>query len=311
MRGAAVPVAALVIGGLLLGGGIAGSAATAHAFGVSIEGLPGNLQPLASFEQMVGRDVSIANWYVDFTTPEFDAASATAIADQGITPMITWQPMDSNLPNPVDQPGYTLESIINGSWDGLLTTWAKEIASWGRPIMLRFAHEMNGNWYPWDEGVNGNASGQYVQAWRYVHELFHKNGATNVEWVWSPNVDYSGSTSLAELYPGDGYVNFVGIDGYNWGTSQSWSSWQTPQQVFDPTITDLHSFTHKPIILTEVSSAEKGGSKARWIARFFAWLKATPSIAGFVWFDIKKEADWLVQSSLASEAAFVAGLAGY
>jgi Glycosyl hydrolase family 26 len=177
--------------------------------------------------------------------------------------------------------------------------------------MLRFAPEMNGNWDPWDEGTNGNTSGQYVQAWRHVHDLFVADGAADVQWVWSPNTDYSGSTPLIELYPGNAYVDYIGIDGYNWGTSQSWSAWQTPEQVFNPTIADIRSFTHERILLTEVSSAEEGGSKARWITRFFAWLEATPAVIGFVWFEFRKEADWLVQSSSASKAAFVAGLATY
>jgi beta-mannanase len=69
-----------------------------------------------------------------------------------------------------------------------------------------------------------------------------------VEWVWNPNIDYAGSVPLPRLYPGDGYVDYVGLDGYNWGTSQSWSTWQTPQQVFDPTIADVRTFTQKPII---------------------------------------------------------------
>ena len=277
-------------------------------FGVSVKGLPTNLGPLGSFETLVGRPVDVANYYVDFTTPNFDAAAATAMADHGATPMITWQPMNGNLANPVTQPGYQLADIIDGSWDSLLATWAKGIAAWGRPIMLRFGHEMNGNWYPWAEGVNGNTAGQYVQAWRHVHRLFAANGATNVTWVWSPNADYPGSTSLSELYPGDAYVDDIGLDGYNWGTSQSWSAWQTPQQVFGPTLADLRTITHKPIVLTEVSSAEAGGNKATWINQFFSWLEATPAVTGFIWFEFNKEADWRVESSAASRAAFVADL---
>jgi beta-mannanase len=275
---------------------------------VSIDGLPGNLTPLESFETMVDRPVNIANYYVDFTSLSFSAAEATTIVEHVSEPMITWQPMDSQLPDPVNQPDYTLASIIDGSWDNLLNTWAAAIAAWGRPMLLRFAHEMNGNWYPWAEGVNGNSAGQYVQAWRHVHDLFVSDGASNVKWVWSPNVDYPGSTSLPELYPGNAYVDYVGIDGYNWGTSRPGSVWQTPRQVFDPTIADVRTFTHKRIVITEVSSTEQGGSKAQWIDEFFSWLEATSRVIGFVWFQFDKEADWRVQSSPAAETAFISGL---
>ncbi len=301
-------IAALAVFGFPTAVREANAAPAPLSVGVSIDGLPANLGPLQSFERMVGRSVNIASYYVNFTTPSFSTADASGIANLGATPMITWEPMDTNLPNPVVQPGYTLASITDGRWDGLLTTWAREIAAWGRPLMLRFAHEMNGNWYPWCEGVNGNTAGQYVQAWRHVHDLFVAAGATNVEWVWSPNVDYPGSTSLTELYPGDAYVDYVGIDGYNWGTSQSWSGWQTPQQVFNQTIADVRTFTTKPIILTEVASAEQGGNKARWINQFFAWLKATPAVTGFVWFEFNKETNWLVNSSTQAKRAFIANL---
>jgi beta-mannanase len=278
------------------------------SFGVSISGLPTSLRQLQSFESTVGRQVGIADYYDDFASPNFNAAAATAIANQGMTPMLAWEAMDGTLADPVNQQAYTLASIIDGSHDPLLTTWAREIKAWGRPFMLRFAPEMNGNWNPWSEGVNGNTSGQYVQAWRHAHDLFVAAGATNVQWIWNENVDYDGSTPLLGLYPGDAYVDMVGIDGYNWGTSQSWSSWQTPQQVFDPTINDIRTFTAKPIIICEVASSELGGSKAQWVTQFFAWLKASDNVTGFVWFEFNKETNWLVESSASSKAAFIAGL---
>ncbi len=286
----------------------AGARTTAGLFGVSMAGLPPHLALLESFETMVARNVDVVGWYRDFTTPTFLAADATPIVEHGSTPMITWEPWDSQLPDPVKQPGYTLATIIDGRWDELLNTWAVALTAWAEPVFLRFAHEMNGNWYPWCEGVNGNAAGQYVEAWRHVHDLFVEAGARNVKWVWSPNVDYPGAAPLAPLYPGDDYVDHVGIDGYNWGTSRSWSTWLTPEQVFGPTIAAVRRLTDQPILLTEVSSAEEGGSKGRWVSDFFAWLQATPAVTGFVWFQFQKEADWRVESSPAAQSAFVTNL---
>jgi len=302
------------VGGRPAGAGDGSKAAgvlPARFFGASIGGLPSNLAPLGTLEAMVGRRTNVANWYVDFTTPDFDAGAASALSGRGTVPMITWEPWDSSLADPLSEPAYNLGTIIAGNWDHLLTTWATEIAAWGRPVLIRFAHEMNGNWYPWSEGVNGNTVGQYVQAWQHVHNLFAANGAGNVTWIWSPNTDYYGSTSLKELYPGDSYVSQIGLDGYNWGTTQSWSTWQSAKQIFTATIADVRSFTSKPILLSEVASAEKGGSKATWVANFFSWLESTPAVTGFVWFEFNKETDWRVVSSRASEAAFVSALNGY
>ena len=128
--------------------------------------------------------MNIADYYDDFASPHFNAAAATAIVNHGSTPMLAWEVLDGTLADPVNQPAYTLASISNGSHDVLLATWAREVGAWGKPFMLRFAPEMNGNWNPSSEGVNNNTSGQYVQAWRHAHDVFVANGATNVQWVW-------------------------------------------------------------------------------------------------------------------------------
>jgi hypothetical protein len=278
------------------------------SFGVSVPGLPTVVTALNAFETLVGRKVSIASYYQDFASgPNFDAASATRLWNAGAMPMLAWEPENGGGPV-TNQPAYSLARMIAGAQDHLITRWAREIAAWGKPILLRFAPEMNGNWNPWSEGVNGNLAGQYVQAWRHVHTLFVRAGASNVLWVWNPMVNFTGSTPLAELYPGDAYVDVVGLDGYNWGTSQSWSTWQTPAQVFAATVTAVKRLTARPILLCEVASSEKGGNKAAWVSQFFSYLAATPAIHGFVWFEFNKETDWRVESSLSSEHAFIAGL---
>jgi hypothetical protein len=309
-----VLVPALVVAGpvprVSTGSSPAAAATTipARSFGVSVPGLPTNLTALHAFEAMVGRKVSIVSYYQDFASgPNFDAASATRVWNDGGFPMLAWEPENGSGPL-TNQPAYSLRAIIAGAQDQLMIRWAREIAAWGRPIMLRFAPEMNGNWNPWSEGVNGNVAGQYVRAWRHVHNLFVQARASNVVWVWNPMINFTGSTSLAELYPGDAYVDVVGLDGYNWGTSQRWSTWQTPAQVFAGTVVAVRRLTARPIVLCEVASSEKGGSKATWMSQFFAYLAATPAIRGFAWFEFNKETDWRVESSLTSERAFIAGL---
>ncbi len=78
--------------------------------------------------------------------------------------------------------------------------------------------------------------------------------------------------------------------------------------MFGPTISVLRRITSRPVVLCEVASSEDGGNKAQWVTEFFVYLKQTTDIRAFVWFDFNKETDWRVQSSLASERAFIAGL---
>jgi beta-mannanase len=117
---------------------------------------------------------------------------------------------------------------------------------------------------------------------------------------------------LSELYPGEGSVDEVALDGYNWGTTQTNSTWQSFGQVFGPGLAQLATFTSRPVSIGETASTESGGNKAAWINDMFTQLQSTyPQVVGFVWFDFNKETDWRVDSSPSSLAAFSAGVHCY
>jgi beta-mannanase len=206
----------------------------------------------------------------------------------------------------INQPAYCLANIIAGHFDAYITKWAQDSKAWGHPYFLRFAHEMNGNWYPWSEQVNGNRAGQYVQAYRHVHDIFSAQGATNVTWVWSPDVVYNGSTPLSELYPGSSYVDWIGMDGYNWSIVQG-HQWQSFNQVFGRTYNNiLNMSTGKPLMVAETASAEIGGNKAAWILNAYDSQipHVFPAIRAVIWFNETKETDWRIESSPSTRAAF-------
>ena len=273
-------------------------------------GMPSSLGDLQSLSVSLGASPGIDMWYEQWSSaPDFPAADASTIVQSGAMPEITWEPWDPD--NGVNQPAYSLAAIAAGNYDSYILRWAQEIKAWGHQVMLRFAEEMNGNWTPWSEGVNGNAPGSFVAAWDHVHNIFAAAGATNVTWVWSPSVVWSTSTPLSELWPGNSYVNAVALDGYNWGPLHPDSGWQTFSQIFQPSIGQVQQLTQDPLYIGEVASTELGGNKAAWITDMFATLKANPEIKGFVWFDIQKETDWPIDSSPGSLAAFRAGLATY
>jgi hypothetical protein len=279
-------------------------------FGVSLPGVPTDLSGLRSLSVTLGRTPDTVMWYAQWSSaPHFPASRASAIAPLGAVPEVTWEPW--NPVAGVKQPSYSLAVIAAGAWDGYLRQWAKDIRSYGGPVRLRFGHEMNGNWYPWAEGVNGNAPGSYAAAWRHVHDVFRAQRVANVRWVWSPNVPYSGSTPLARLWPGDGYVDEVALDGYNWSRLLPWTTWTGFAALFDTGLAQVAALTSRPVSIGEVASTEVGGDKAAWISDMFVALAARPQVRGFTWFDWNKETDWRVDSTSASLAAFRAGLASY
>jgi beta-mannanase len=175
---------------------------------------------------------------------------------------------------------------------------------------MRFDHEMNGWWqFPWSEQVNGNQPGDYVKAWKHVHDIFTQAGATNVTWVWAPNIIGPNTTPLASLYPGDTYVDWLAMDGYNWGSDHS-NVWQSFSQVFAPTYSALTQLAPgKPIMLAETASSENGGSKAAWITDAMqTQLPANfPMIKALVWFNWNagdSTLSWPINSSQSALDAF-------
>lgn len=226
------------------------------------------------------------------------------VRSHGSIPLVTWDPENPSVSGPV-QPTYSLQNIINGNFDAYITRWAQDSKAWGHPYFLRFAHEMNGYWNAWSEQVNGNKPGQFVLAWRHVHDIFTRLGVSNVTWVWTPNIDYSTSTPLRELYPGDAYVNWVGMSGYNWGTLGG-HVWQSFTSVFSQTYYDILNITSLPMMIPETASTEIAGNKAGWITDAFVTQlpRNFPRIRAFIWFNEPKETNWQIESSSSSQNAF-------
>lgn len=267
-----------------------------------------DLETVNAWEQMIRKHASVVMWYADWTTPPPPRRQLDAIAARRSTPEITWEPWRSfHVPKPVrHQPTYRLRNIIDGRFDAYIRTWAKALAAYRRPVRLRFAQEMNGNWYPWSESANGNRRGEFVRAWRHVYTVFRRAGATNVQWVWSP----AAINMSATQYPGDRYVTFVGLTAFNGGAQLRYTRWHSFAWVVGGTLRRLHAIApEKPVELSEVGCAEKGGSKAKWIAEMFVTLKRHPEIRSLLWFDVVKWSDWRVGSSVAAAEAFAAGVA--
>ena len=276
-------------------------------FGVGTPGGPTASAELDAVASLAGEAPSIVLSYKDFNQAP-PIAELNAVRGRGATTLLTWEPWVWG--GGTEQPAYALKRIIAGDHDAYLRQWGEALAAWGHPVMLRFGHEMNGNWYPWAEGINGNQAGDYAAAWRHVHSVLASTGSTNITWVWNPNVPYWGSTALEGLYPGSAYVDAVALDGYNWGTSASWSTWLSPSQLFGEGLARLRQIAPgKPILIAETASAEAGGSKADWNTALISYLSAQSDVTAMIWFHFSKEADWRINSSASSAQALSAALA--
>lgn len=257
-----------------------------------------------TYNSLIGVSPSVIVFAHDWVHRSFVASDFDFIYGRGATPMVTWMPNDYTVTG-ID-PRFALANIIRGDFDAYITSYAQQAAAYGKPFYLRLAHEMNGDWYNWGMGVNGNTSDQYIAMWRHVHDIFAANGATNARWVWCPNITAQGQRGFGDLYPGNGYVDWVALDGYNFGTSQSWSSWQSFATVFNASYQVITSLTTQPLMIAEVASAEAGGSKATWTTQGLLTDIPTnyPRIRAVLWFDQNKEADWAINSSTEALTAY-------
>jgi mannan endo-1,4-beta-mannosidase len=279
--------------------------------GIMTNGGPYDFTQLDRFAQAVGYQPSVYEFAQGWAVNQFDPNAIDNVAERGMLPLISWEPWDYRRHSKIAslsgiQPAYSLSHIINGDYDSYIRSWAEGVKSLHYTIAIRFAHEMNGNWYPWAVFTNGNSVGEYVKAWRHVHDIFTQIGAKNVIWVWSPNITYTGSANLAELYPGNNYVDWIGLSGY-YGTP-GMIQYRSFNATFGQTIAQLRRFTNKPIVITETGATNVNGMMERWIVQMFQQLPAQADIIGVIWFEGVSVIDWQVADNPAAAAAFRAGL---
>ncbi|MFI6036475.1 glycoside hydrolase family 26 protein [Streptomyces sp. NPDC051315] len=270
-----------------------------------------DLTEAARFTRRTGHRPQVYEFSLDWASDRFDARLIDNVARRGMMPLVAWEPWDHREEPEEEQlrgeqPRYRLSRIIDGAFDAYVRSWAEGIASLGYPVGIRLAHEMNGYWYPWCEQANGNRPGEYVRAWRHVHRIFERAGATNAVWVWSPNVHYENATPFEGLYPGDAYVDWVGLSGYYGTTGRE--NYRSFDAIFSASERRLRRITAKPLAITELGATDAAGRKAEWIAGMFRALPRHPRIIGVIWYQAFRVIDWRVTTSPESVTAFASGV---
>ncbi|HUY75011.1 MAG TPA: glycosyl hydrolase [Candidatus Dormibacteraeota bacterium] len=282
------------------------------AIGSQITGekAPWDMSAVNAFERVTGKGLSLIQFFSPFaecaTTCQFSRFPLTPMENArkyGAIPVFSWN--SSSSPPERNQSAFSLSRIIDGSYDAYIREFAEKAKSWGHPFFLRFDWEMNGNWFPWSQGANGNKPGEFVAAWRHVHDIFTSVGATNATWVWCPNVDISGDlTKLRTLYPGNRYVDWTCLDGFNWGERRGSPGWLRFNQIYRSTYQRIvqRIAPRKPFMIGEVASAERGGSKANWIKEMLRVVRTSYRKArALIWLDVNdRGANWPLESSAPS-----------
>lgn len=252
-------------------------------------------QQLKDFEELSGKSVAIFPFSNFWGENCVSSQQLDEIASYGAVPLLRMMPWGEPYWELGYQPDYAVQKVIDGDFDQFLSDWADEIKDFGRPVMVTFGCEMNGDWFPWsgvfqggstttDFGDPKKADGpeRYVAAYRHIIELFRNEGVNNVTWIFHPNArsypeeDWN---SIHAYYPGDEYVDWVGISLY--GTQYVDEHWHGFEALMDPVYNELTSlFPNKPLMLSEWGVGEwpDKGDKAAWYTEALTKLQSNYSL---------------------------------
>lgn len=274
-------------------------------FGIGVDPARSPAAAAAAIGARVGAPRMIGT-YLGWAYGGLDTGWVREARAAGATPMLTWEPWDYRQPDALSP--FTPADIADGRHDAYAVGVARQVAAEDGPFLVRFAHEMNGDWYPWGVGSGAVAPADYIGAWRHLVELFRRNGAGRASWVWCPNVERDGDR-LVSTHPGAEWVDIVALDGYNGGDAVQWGGWTWPADLFGPSLQRLREVASgRPLMLAEVGCAEEGGDKAEWLRRLFEWLAGEADLAAIVWFEESRHADWRLGSSDPAGRAAAEGL---
>jgi Glycosyl hydrolase family 26 len=289
--------------------------------GAALPGGMASAQKITAFEARTGRHVDIAELPVPWANGNGFLSFAVslpwvrAVAAHGGVPMITWEPEIgpsgaklTTAPLPGACPGAIATAPESAPVIRYIARYAHDVATYGKPVLIRPMHEMNiPGWY-WSIGKSSACgtitSRDFVAAWRRIVAIFRHQGADNARFVWCVNHVNLDEATFTSTFPGDDATDYVAIDGYNWGGAK----WTSFRRIFTPAYQAVTRVSTRPVLIAEWASAEKGGNKAAWITDAFATLASGtfPRIVGLVWFDRRNpgQPDWPIDSSVASASAY-------
>lgn len=195
--------------------------------------------------------------------------------------------------------GNMVYDVLNGEYDEFLKNYAKTVSDFGHPVLFRLGNEMNGDWCPYSSYNTSKDTEIFKEFYRYIHKIFDEAGADNVIWIWNPNgksfPDFEWNDE-AMYYPGDAYVDIVGLTAYNTGTYYADEKWIEFAQLYDPIYSKATILYGQPLMITEFASSSVGGDKNQWVKNMFTHIASYPRIKVAIWWD---GCDWDANGNIA------------
>ncbi|MBE6021022.1 MAG: endoglucanase, partial [Clostridiales bacterium] len=206
----------------------------------------------------------------------------TSAQEEGRTVELTLQTKFS-------EEGNMVYDILNGEYDEYIRDYAKLLAELKIPVLFRLCNEMNGDWCEYSAYHTSRDTEIFNDMYRYIFGIFMEEGAgAYTIWVWNPNErsfpDYKWNHEY-NYYPGDEYVDVIGITGYNTGTYYEGEVWRSFDEIYEPVYERTLDNYSKPIMITEFGCAQAGGDKEEWVEDMYESIKGYSRIKAAVWWD--------------------------
>jgi hypothetical protein len=207
-----------------------------------------------------------------------------------------------------------LTAIGQGAEDGYIRDVARVVAASKETVIIRFGAEMDfelNGLHPW----SNHPEAEFIAAWRHIHDLFAREGATNALFLWSPGgvTTPDGEFTSDRWYPGDDVVDLVGFSAYTYWVWDEWDAERTAQHLYrSPEELILPRYNAisrhgKPVVLPEVAMrlhAARQAEEGAWLEHFFDLLVSdkAPLLVAAVYFHAPHnlpdyDVDWRLDSS--------------
>lgn len=201
---------------------------------------------------------------------------------EGRTVELTLQPnRDSSGEN-------TLFALLDGKYDEFLHAYAKDVAEFSHPVLFRLCNEMNGDWCEYSGYRMSLDTELYRELYRYIYSIFEEHNADNVIWVWNPNGKSFPNVkwnSERMYYPGNKYVDVLGLTLYNTGNFYEGEKWTEFEELYAPLYANASKEYNMPFMITEFASARCGGNKEEWTRNMLESISNYPKIKAAVWWN--------------------------
>lgn len=292
------------------------------------------LEAIDNFEAKAGKHQAIIASSSFWGEQNFPAGNAGLINRYGAVPLIFWSPWDRPYKENQPPDRFSLRAILAGEWDGYIDLWADGAKAFGKPMLVSWGLEMNGQWFPWSgfhygggRAVPGAEPAQFEgpelfkRAFRHVVDRVRARGVRNILWGFHVNNSSYPSEAWnghANYYPGGDYVDWLGLSVY--GMQFNWQQWGDFPGEMNGAYRELCALDPaKPVVVAEwgVGEFPRAGDKAAWLLQAFTALttRYTRVKAAVYWHERWRNEDdsysnLRINSSPEALAAYRQGVAG-